>query len=297
MKEGEKQFNQETPPTNQSTGVFYDNNGNYDNQRQNIDKRTVREKLVAGSIVLVAFVAVFFGYYQLSTSIKKPFTELFGVENVDNNNDDENCINGDCQLQAEILATLSQQQKDTDKDGLSDYDELNIHGTSPYLEDSDSDGFTDKEEVDGGFNPNCPGEDDCLGSSIISPNTNTGIAGPPLSGPSSADDLRNLLLQGGFPVAQLNDISDDQLVLLYQQAISGEEPNFDAISGSDQSQNISTSPSQSDQDLIAELSNLTGEQIRQLMIEQGAPESILSQVSDDELRAMFLSQLELKASN
>jgi len=46
--------------------------------------------------------------------------------------------------------------KDTDGDGLVDYDELYIYKTSPYLTDSDSDGFDDKQEVYSGNNPNCP---------------------------------------------------------------------------------------------------------------------------------------------
>lgn len=46
--------------------------------------------------------------------------------------------------------------KDTDQDGLSDYDELYIYSTSPYLMDSDSDEITDKQEVDEGTDPNCP---------------------------------------------------------------------------------------------------------------------------------------------
>lgn len=51
--------------------------------------------------------------------------------------------------------------KDTDADGLVDYDELYVYKTSPYLADSDSDGFSDYEEVYSGNNPNCPSGQDC----------------------------------------------------------------------------------------------------------------------------------------
>src|SRR3989344_3458461 len=47
--------------------------------------------------------------------------------------------------------------KDTDGDGLNDYDELYIYKTSPYLEDSDSDGVSDSAEIQKGTNPNCLG--------------------------------------------------------------------------------------------------------------------------------------------
>jgi hypothetical protein len=44
---------------------------------------------------------------------------------------------------------------DTDKDGLNDYDEKNIYGTSPYLADTDSDGLNDQLEVTSGTDPLC----------------------------------------------------------------------------------------------------------------------------------------------
>ena len=52
--------------------------------------------------------------------------------------------------------------RDTDKDGLSDWDELNLYHTSPYLADSDSDSFPDKAEIDSGNDPNCPRGKNCF---------------------------------------------------------------------------------------------------------------------------------------
>lgn len=54
--------------------------------------------------------------------------------------------------------------QDTDKDGLNDYDELYVYGTSPYLEDSDSDKVLDKKEVERGTDPNCPQGKICTGN-------------------------------------------------------------------------------------------------------------------------------------
>src|SRR3989339_1912662 len=45
--------------------------------------------------------------------------------------------------------------RDTDQDGLSDFDELYVYGSSPYLDDTDSDGIKDGAEVSGGKNPAC----------------------------------------------------------------------------------------------------------------------------------------------
>jgi hypothetical protein len=42
---------------------------------------------------------------------------------------------------------------DTDGDGLTDGDEVNIYGTDPLNPDTDGDGYSDGDEVRGGYNP------------------------------------------------------------------------------------------------------------------------------------------------
>ena len=49
---------------------------------------------------------------------------------------------------------------DDDNDGLSDVDEVSIHGTSPLLADTDGDGVDDGTEVAAGIDPLNPDEDD-----------------------------------------------------------------------------------------------------------------------------------------
>ncbi len=46
---------------------------------------------------------------------------------------------------------------DSDNDGLSDYEEVNIYGTDPYNPDTDGDGMSDGDEVKAGRNPKGPG--------------------------------------------------------------------------------------------------------------------------------------------
>jgi hypothetical protein len=65
----------------------------------------------------------------------------------------------DSDAQADNLAKMM--QTDTDGDGLSDYDEKYIYHTSIYLKDSDGDGYSDKEEIDNGYDPNCPKGENC----------------------------------------------------------------------------------------------------------------------------------------
>ncbi len=46
--------------------------------------------------------------------------------------------------------------EDSDKDGISNYDEINIYDTDPFDADSDDDGYVDGAEIIGGFNPKDP---------------------------------------------------------------------------------------------------------------------------------------------
>ncbi|MEA3357435.1 MAG: hypothetical protein U9Q67_03295, partial [Patescibacteria group bacterium] len=48
--------------------------------------------------------------------------------------------------------------KDTDGDGLTDYEETTIFKTDPTKKDTDGDGFDDKTEIKNGFNPNGEGK-------------------------------------------------------------------------------------------------------------------------------------------
>lgn len=126
--------------------------------------------------------------------------------------------------------------RDTDGDGLLDTDELTIYGTSPFLVDSDSDGISDKAEIDAGTDPNCPIGSDCgrggattgtvptVTPAPITPPAPTDVSAQPPAQPSGLDKLtapqiRALLLKQGVSQAQLDAISDTQLMQVYQQSL------------------------------------------------------------------------------
>ena len=119
----------------------------------------------------------------------------------------------------------------------SDFDEINIYKSSPYLSDSDSDGESDAQEVAAGGNPNCPKGDVCLGA-------NTSGSGGEFAAPSNNDletpvgqlnnDLVNLfgygesfdveklregLIQSGVDPAAVEGVTDDQLRQLYEETL------------------------------------------------------------------------------
>lgn len=69
--------------------------------------------------------------------------------------------------------------KDTDRDGVTDFDEQYVYRTSPYLADSDSDGVLDGQEIASGEDPNCPVGKNCLDvqSAVSQTPTSTFVAG------------------------------------------------------------------------------------------------------------------------
>jgi len=104
-------------------------------------------------LLLFAILTVSLGALQLRNTIYGPFVVRAPESDIDAN---------------VVLAdeTTRLQQIDTDRDGLSDYDELYFFETSPYLEDTDSDGILDKVEVDSGGDPLCPVGTECSGEDV-----------------------------------------------------------------------------------------------------------------------------------
>lgn len=147
--------------------------------------------------------------------------------------------------QEEEQAALAEQKtKDTDGDELTDYDELYIYKTSPYLADSDSDGLDDKAEVFAGQDPNCPAGKECgaffasadaAGSTLTATDLVEGIPGSTVTPPEagleseeqlvdflnqmSANEIRSQLIAGGIPEETLNMIDDESLMQLFAQTL------------------------------------------------------------------------------
>lgn len=140
------------------------------------------------------------------------------------------------------LTTVDQlKSQDTDGDGLSDWDELNIYNTSPYLADSDSDGIPDGVEVANGTDPNCPQGRNCNSILLVATSSvpvigqsNGGAANSGqtlasssqtdllnlLTGATDAATLRKILIQSGMDKASLDQISDTDLMKNYQALVA-----------------------------------------------------------------------------
>ena len=109
-----------------------------------------------------------------------------------------------------------------------------------YLEDSDSDGYMDKEEIDGGYDPNCPKGMNCREQRVYdssggyvedyqyedgSTEGDQGLT-PDLKDQLknlTAQDVRELLLESGqVSEEDLNQIDDETLMALYLETLQSQ---------------------------------------------------------------------------
>lgn len=188
------------------------------------------------ALAVLGLVAVGFGFYQVYASVYDTFKKQGNIKSVSEANE-ESTIAG-------LKYTLMLQDKDSDKDGLNDYDEQYIYGTSPYVADTDSDGISDRTELEQGTDPLCHKLQDCTGGSITIPATRTTaleaevnvpvVPEAPTDKPALPADvaaelnnvtpaeIRSFLKESGFPEAQLEGITDDQLMVTWKEVMKNQ---------------------------------------------------------------------------
>lgn len=147
----------------------------------------------------------------------------------------------------------AQKTRDTDSDRISDYDELYVLRTSPYLEDTDGDGMSDYTELNAGTDPTCKEDADCSTSTYVNPlaesndalfgfdemapQTETTAEGSGSLDPTDVDALlesaqqltpahvRELLISSGANAAEVNALTDEQIMSLYASVLADLETN------------------------------------------------------------------------
>ena len=158
--------------------------------------------------------------------------------------------------------------KDTDQDGLNNYQEIYQYHTSIFLPDTDSDGFTDFEEVTSGNDPLCPTSQYCNLLRFITPATKVSdiiqdvAVDPDLTvQQAAANEFRQFLFDNGMSQEEVDQLTDEDLMVIFQAVY--------------ESDIIPT-----DEWLI----DSTPEQIRAFLLSQpGADEDSINQLTDNEL--------------
>ncbi len=227
-----------------------------------------RRSLTFGALLVIGVGALAFGVFSFFNTLNSPFRPQ----------DTGDTTNISFALQNENSSSLeSLRSKDTDQDGMNDYDELYVYQTSPYLADSDSDGASDKAEVDRQSDPNCPEGQSCRQPSIT--NTVGGENSNVASGDSalSMDLLRESLKSAGAPENIINNLTDAELLDLYDQVVAEDGGAVPTDANTNQPSTVSAT----------DLQNLTPDEIRAFLVQSGVDKSLIDSVDDETLKAIF----------
>lgn len=272
-----------------------------------VDGLRRKEKINSLLIISIGFFTLIFGLGSMWVGLANPFEKIFA----------ESAAIQAKLAEAERIALQQSMTADTDADGITDYEENNTYGTNPYLKDSNGDGIDDKTSIARGIDPNCTEGQICFsGTTATGASTSTsgvtqlqtGVSTP--SPTISADYIRTLLLQNGTTADQLAGVSDADLIQQFRdylianpslvttlEAQGMDVASFQAVASSTVSMPAPSGTvdvSSLNIKSAADMKNLTGAQIRALMISSGASATVLSAVGDEELKAIFLKQLEAK---
>lgn len=222
-------------------------------------------KAVIGFLVVFSILILFLGFWQLNNYLKTPFIINFQESTQDLR-----------ERIAQVKSNVSLQFTDTDQDGLTDYDELNIYKTSPYLEDSDSDGITDYDEITQASDPNCPLGQICLINTNQPGNLNVNQMFPEFEQPSEeqllAQTIRQALIANGVSAAELELIDDQTLIQMYNQVV------LPAV-GENQNNNLNLPAGVTKEQLLS----YDVEQIGQVLIMSGISAEDVDKIPDQEL--------------
>ena len=253
------------------------------------NRQKSNERLAAYAIGLVAIVAVVIGVWQIYSNFTGPFQIPESNTNI--------VILSEADEEKLFFTEL--QGTDTDGDGLSDFDELYVYETSPYLADSDSDDKSDKEEIEAGANPNCPEGEDC---GVYTPSNinvdefaNANIDTSNLNSSISAAEVREVLKNAGAPSELVDALSDEEVIELYYQTV--EETGVNPLENGNASiQNTNgvygNFLPESGEYSYDDLRNLSADEIRFLLESTGADMELMNQLSDEAIVSIFQQALD-----
>ncbi len=251
-------------------------------------QKNPKKGVVFGVFFLALFAAIF-GIFQIRKNLHPDLAWANPFQSFSRQNDT-------APLSSALSDALVLQAKDTDVDGLSDYDELNRYHTSPYLKDTDSDGIDDKAEITQGTDPNCPKGQNC--APVVEPKINNtidatlgiGIGGttspnPLLRGegnaqPFTPENARELLRKGGLTEEQIAQFDDTTLRAMYEESVQKTQANNTSPNPLLQGEGISPT--------------YTPAQIRGLLKASGVSEELLQSVDDATLMQIFTEALKKK---
>lgn len=187
---------------------------------------TREQKVGYALVVACGVLAVIFGMFYLVSHLHRPFILSYSGRHV---------LSSDEKMAQQVA---EQQRSDTDEDGMSDYDELYIYESSPYLADTDSDGLNDDVEIMSNGDPNC-----AVGAACEDETNETRQEDSPFTDEAaeaaaaaqaaadqytaiqamlenlSVGEIRSILIESGADTAQIEAMSDAEIQSLYETVL------------------------------------------------------------------------------
>ena len=225
------------------------------------DGHRVSKKISVVFILISAVIVIFSAWYFYQDIIGPMAFEV--PEWIQEDLDEEG-------REARTIAEL--QEKDTDEDGLTDYQELYQYHTSMFLPDTDSDGYLDSEEINTGNDPLCPAGEECGILRLITPKTKLAQVVEEVNIDPNLDlqgavlgNFRDILVNNGVPQEDVDKLTDSDLIELYQLM----EERFNS-SGED-----------------VDVTNVSPDEVRTFLLSQdGVNEDEVNSLTDEELVAI-----------
>jgi len=257
----------------------------------NLDKK---QKIMLAILSAVVFISVVAGFWR----IKNILMLEYGVNPGDKPQSEiEQTVKNNSDLSDVDVEDLK--KRDTDNDGLTDFEEIYIYETSAYLADSDSDGDDDLAEIKVGQDPTCAKGVNCFsGAQEESTIQEEGLAADPLLN-ITAENLRILLVKSKqIKEADLVSIPDDELLTMFHQMINDNSDLAEQLrivlvqqmnNAKMEQQDFATAENQPE---VTDLQNLSIEQIKKnLLANTDLTEADLAKVDDEALRQLYLEAL------
>ena len=230
-----------------------------------VNRTSKNQKLAVAGLAVFAFLIVMLWSIQLKNSIYAPLNGPINTTETD--------LAGNQTADDQAL-----KNKDTDGDGLSDYDELNIYNTSAYIADSDGDGLSDGAEVKNGTDPNCPAGRTCAANGL---SENGAGVSPSTPSSSSADAFNNLSAENQAVKDLLNQQNAAQSAAGTGAGLNAANQPASPTGGSTGSAGNLT-PDQKNA-----LKNIDAATLRQMLLQAGMQKDVLDQIGDEELMKSY----------
>ena len=239
---------------------------------------TVEQKVASVLLLALGGGGVVIGFLSFGANLRRPIDEQLAA------------APQGVQLDTQTQTAQEEAEKhlDTDGDGLSDYDEINVYKTSPYLQDTDSDGMSDFDQVIAGLNPTCPQGKTCDTSDVADSPTvpADGAAAPPAD---TSDDTSEANGDTSTPATTPSTAPSDAASASTSTAPSTSDPfGLDSVAAS--------GGFSSTADVVAYLKGFTAAQDRQLLSQAGLTADKLSALTDDQVKQLFAQTVDAAAA-